>query len=446
MALISPAPSPNAPAPPGSAAPPTLLDRLAGGHTTPARLRLLLAGTVAFSLVWGAAAAWTVAQRAAGAGDVVTASEPLSFDAQQIYQSLSDADATEAVAFLAGTEPPAARGRYLADIARAESYLEAATAQAGNQGPRAQLTVLSTGIPVYTGLVESARSDNLQGLPVGAAFLGEASNLMRTRLLPAADGLYAQENARLAAADGQATALPIFAIIVAIVVGFVLLRAQRWLTRRTHRTFNSGLVAASVAGLASLIWLLTGLTVARVQLLDARDHGSAPVEALAQADIAALGANADESLTLINRVGDDINQADFLKAAKRLGPGPGALLTRAAAAASGSPGAAPAAAAAAAAPAWFATHRQVRALDDGGNYNAAVQLAIGSEPTSSGAMFRRLESGLTTAIAADQAVFGSAAPSGESALTGMEAGMIAAALVMAAGCAWGLAPRLAEYR
>jgi hypothetical protein len=429
-----------------TSAPPRLLDRLAGGRTTPARLRLVLAGTVAFSLLWGAAAAWTAAHRASGAGDVVSASEPLSFDAQQIYQSLSDADATEAVAFLAGTEPPAARERYLADIARAESYLEAVTAAAASQGPGERLTVLSTGIPVYTGLVETARSDNLEGLPVGAAFLGEASNLMRTRLLPAADGLYAQENARLAAADGLATALPILAIIVAIVVGLVLLRAQRWLTRRTHRTFNSGLVVASAAGLASLIWLLTGLTVARVQLLDARDHGSAPVEALAQADIAALGANADESLTLINRVGDDTNQANFLKASRRLGPGPGTLLTLAASAASGSPGAGPAAAAASAAPAWFATHEQVRRLDNGGNYNAAVQLAIGSGPTSSGAMFRRLESDLTSAIAADQAVFGSAAPRGESALTGMEAGMIAAALVMAAGCAWGLAPRLAEYR
>jgi hypothetical protein len=438
----------TSPAPPPfpAAVPPRLLDRLAGGHTTPARLRLLLAGTVAFSLLWGAAAAWTAAQRASGAGDVVTASEPLSFDAQQIYQSLSDADSTEAVAFLAGTEPPGARNRYLADTARAESYLEAATAEAGSQAPRAQLTVLSTGIPVYTGLVETARSDNLQGLPVGAAFLGEASNLMRTRLLPAADGLYAHENARLAAADGQATALPILAIIVAILVGFVLLRAQRWLTRRTHRTFNSGLVVASVAGLLSLIWLVTGLTIARVQLLDARDHGSAPVEALAQADIAALGANADESLTLINRVGDDTNQTDFVKAERRIGPGSGTLLTKAAVAASGSPGAGPAAAAAATAPAWFATHRQVRALDDGGNYNAAVQLAIGSGPTSSGAMFRRMETDLTTAIAADQAVFGSAAPRAESALTGMEAGMIAAALVMAAGSAWGFAPRLAEYR
>ncbi len=332
-------------------------------------------------------------------------------------------------------EPPAARSRYLADIARAESYLEAATAAAGNQGLRSQLTVLSTGVPVYTGLVETARSDNQQGLPVGAAYLGEASYLMRTRLLPAANGLYTQENARLAAADGQATALPILAVVVAIAAAYVLLRAQRWLARRTHRVLNAGLVAASLAGLISLTWLLTGLAIARAHLLDARDHGSAPVEALAQADIAALRAHADESLTLINRSGDDANQADFVRVEKQLGPGPGTLLTQAAVAARGSPGGRLAAAAAAAAPAWFATHRQVRALDGGGNYSAAAQLAIGPGAASSGARFRRIEAELTTAIAADQAVFGSAAPRGQSALTGMEAGMIAAGLVMAAGCA-----------
>ena len=48
--------------------------------------------------------------------------------AQQIYQSLSDADATEAAAFLAVTEPPAARADFHADIERAGSYLRAVTA------------------------------------------------------------------------------------------------------------------------------------------------------------------------------------------------------------------------------------------------------------------------------------------------------------------------------
>jgi hypothetical protein len=418
----------------------------AGGYTTPERLRVLLAVTVAVSLLWGAVAAWTASQRASAAGDLVSVSEPLSFDAQQIYQSLSEADATEAAAFLAGTEPPAARDRYLADIARAAAYLTAATAGTGSQGAGSQVTALSAGIPVYTGLVETARADNRLGIAAGAAYLREASALMRTRLLPAADGLYRQQNARLASASGQAASLPVLAVVVAVAAACVLFAAQLWLARRTHRYLNHGLVLASAAGVISLAWLLIGLGVARAGLLDARDHGSAPVQALAQADIAALRAHADESLTLINRSGDDESQADFVKVSGQLGPGPGTLLTEAASAARGSAGARPAARAAAAAPAWYATHKRVRSLDDGGNYTQAVQLAIGAAPSSSGSMFAKVEAGLTAAIGADRIAFGSAARGGQDAMTGMEAGMIVLSLVMAVGCAWGLSRRLAEYR
>jgi hypothetical protein len=57
-----------------------------------------------------------------------------------------------------------------------------------------------------------------------------------------------------------------------------------------------------------------------------------------------------------------------------------------------------------------------------------------------------VQAGLTAAITADQATFRSAARGGQDALTLLEAGMIVAALVMAAGCGMGLSPRLAEYR
>jgi hypothetical protein len=420
------------------------LSRLAGLRT-PARLRLMLAAVAAASVLWGALAAWTAGQHASAAGNVVTVSEPLSYDAQQIYQSLSDADATEAAAFLAGIEPPAARQRYLADVARAASYLEAATAAAGRAGQGDRLTVLATELPVYTGLVETARADNRQGLPVGAAYLAEASELMRSRLLPAAGGLYRQENAQLGAVYGQATGLPVAGIIGALIAAAVLIGVQRWLAWRTRRVFNHGLVIASAAGLVSLAWLLVALSVAGAQFSDARDHGSAPVQALARADIAALRAHADESLTLIHRSGQDAYQADFVAVQKKLGPGRGTLLTAAVTAARGSPAARAAASAAAAAPAWYAVDQRVRALDDGGNYETAVQLAIGTGPSSSGSLFRRVQARLTGGINAGQAEFASAARGGQDALAGLEAGMIVAALVMVAGCAWGLTRRLAEY-
>jgi hypothetical protein len=170
------------------------------------------------------------------------------------------------------------------------------------------------------------------------------------------------------------------------------------------------------------------------------------VAALAQADIAMLQARADESLTLIDRSGDDSFQQDFLSQQKRLGPGRGTLLTAAAAAAQGSAGAPQAAAAVRAAPAWFTTHQQIRSLDDSGNYTAAVQRAIGSGPADSATQFEHLDGYLTSAIAADQASFQSAAQAGQDDLVGLEAAMIALALVMAGGCARGISRRLAEYR
>jgi hypothetical protein len=424
---------------------------LAAG-TTQAKLRLLLLALLVLTVLWGGVAAWSVASQTSAAGNVRTASEPLSLDAQRIYRSLSDADATEAAAFLSGgQEPFALRRKYQGDIAQAARELEAATAASGQSTAGKQLAVLSADLPIYTGLVETARAENRLGYPLGAAYLREASNLMRSTLLPAARAVYARENAQLAAADQQATSVPYAALVVAVIAAIGLAVAQRWLSRRTQRILNPGLVVASVAGLISVIWLVTAFTVASVQLSSARDHGSAPVEALAATDIAALRAHADESLTLIDRGGDacppcDAFQQDFLSQQKSLGPGSGTLLTAAAAASQGSSGASQAADASRIAGAWYSAHRNVRSLDDSGKYPAAVRLALGPGPAQSGGLFGRVDADLTGAMTADQASFASAAQSGQGALTGLEAGVIVLALVMAAGCWWGISRRLAEYR
>jgi hypothetical protein len=417
--------------------------------TTPARLRLLIAGLVSLCLIWGAVAAWVVSQRASGAADVVSTSEPLSLDGQQIYRALSDADATAASAFLSGgLEPIAARHRYQADIAQAARHLESATAAAGHSPAARDLATLSKDLPVYTGEVETARADNRLGLPLGAAYLREASGLMRGTLLPAARDVSAQANARLTAASGQATGLPLALILLvaAGVLGYVLYRAQRWLFQRTHRRLNPGLVVASVAAVVSLLWLAITFAVARADLLQARNHGSAPVAALAQADIAALQARADESLTLIDAGGDDTFEADFKTTEHRLGPGPGTMLTNAVTAARGSPGGGAAATAATTATAWYAAHRTVRSLDDSGKHTQAVLLVTTPGPGHSGTLFTRLDDSLTSAIAADQVVFQRNAVAGSGAFTGLEVGIIVLALIMAAGCARGLSTRLAEYR
>jgi hypothetical protein len=50
------------------------------------------------------------------------------------------------------------------------------------------------------------------------------------------------------------------------------------------------------------------------------------------------------------------------------------------------------------------------------------------------------------AFAADQVIFHSNAAAGGNAFTGLEAGIIVAAVLMALGCVWGLDVRLAEHR
>ena len=429
------------------------------GATTPSRLRLLLALLILLSLAWGVLAALTADQHASAAADVVAVSEPLSLDAEQIYTSLSDADATAANAFLAGgLEPAKARQRYQADITEAAIRIEAASALVGSSAARTQLpghparqasaagtavgddlAILSGQLPAYTDEVGTARADNRLGLPLGAAYLREASGLLRGTLLPAASDIYARESAQLTSASAQATGLPLIvvAVVAALGLGYVLFRSSRWLSRHTHRVVNYGLLLATLAGLVSLVWLVAAFVVGRGDLLHAQQQGSAPAQAFARAEVAALQAHADESLTLIDNGGDDSYQKDYLAQQKLLGPGPGTLL--AAVQAAGGPGSD----VAAQARAWYQAHAALRAKDDAGSHGAAVQSALSGDAATS---FARLSVTLSEGINDHQAVFAVSARSGRDAFTGLAVGMIVASLVMVGGCVWGLSRRLTEYR
>ncbi len=402
-------------------------------------------------LAWGALAALTAARYSAAATTVVSTREPLSLDAQRIYARLSDANDAAATAFLTGgTEPAATRQRYLADIAAAGSGIEVSTARGGavSGAADADLAALAQDLPRYAGEVETARADNRLGLPLGAAYLREASALMRGTLLPRAQGLYAAENDALDGASAAATGLPLICVTAAagLAAGFLLFRSARWLRRRTNRRLNAGLAAAGLVGVVSLAWLALAVAGARSDGLQAWSGGLATVQAAARVSIAAQEAHADESLTLIDNVGDDNFQQDFTAQERALGPGSGSLLTAAQHAAAGTPAAAAVAAAAATARAWFAEHARLRSEDDNGNHAAAVRSALGTAPGDAGASFSQLSADLDTAVDRDQTVFDGAAQSASAAYAGLLPGLIVAALFMAAACAWGLAPRLAEYR
>ncbi len=214
-------------------------------------------------------------------------------------------------------------------------------------------------------------------------------------------------------------------------------RTQRWLRRRTHRFVNYGLALASAALVISTVWLAVAFLSARSDFNQGIGHGSTPAEELAQSVIAAQQARADQILNLISRTGSTSFSADFAAKASRIGPHPGSLLTLADAASPAGAGKAGVTAAGHAANAWYAVSARVFQLDKQHRYTDENNLVIETGPGTSGAGFNTLVSDLGRAIVADQAVFRSKAAAGSGAFGSLEVGVIVAALLMAAGSAWG---------
>ena len=455
VTVQSPAPAPSAPGqPPGSvrAAPRRRRPGQLAAATTPTLLRILMIILLLASLAWGAVGAWAVSQHASAAQDVVSTSEPLSLSAQQMYRSLSDADVTAATEFLSSPDPSLqARQRYEADIAQAATDLTSlnAAATVSDRQLLASLDAVSTGLPVYKGYVTQAQTWYKFGyLLTGSSFMQDATEVMHLTLLPAARAIYAQENAGLTTASAQATGLPwiVVVLVLALAIGVVLFRAQRWLWHHTHRRVNYGLLGASLVLVVGVLWLVVAFAVARSDLQQGTGHGSTPAETLAQAAIDAQQIRGDELINLISRSGDGTFVQDFKTVRGQLGPGAGTLLASAAATSPSGAGAQWAAAAGRDVQAWYRVNEQAYALDGAARYLQETQLVTGLGPGNSTAGFNQVEADLSRAIGADQVIFQGSATSGENAFTGLEAGIIVVAVLMALGCAWGLNIRLAEYR
>jgi hypothetical protein len=416
--------------------------------STPGRLFLVGVGLVVLALLTGVVGAIAMQQKQSTIDNLVNHREPVAAASQQIYRSLSDADATAASAFLAGgTTPGELRDRYDLDIATAGANLAKAAADvSGVAEAETQVNELSQQLPVYTGLVETARAYNRQGYPAGAAYLREASGLMRAKLLPAAEELYEIDSARLADSQDAAGSVPWFSLGLAVVLLGALVAAQLYLTRRTNRLLNVGLVVASSAVVVALIWGSVALLLESSRVSDGREHGSGQVEVIVQARIVALKMRANETLTLVARGDGGEYEDEFEKQAKQI-TGAGSLLAQARELAANQETQNLLAAAQRNADDWLASHKKIRQLDDGGSYQEAVSLAISSDAkASAAAMFTELDDNLQKALRDARQKFAEETSGASRAMTGLTPGVGVLALVAAAGVTMGIRDRLQEYR
>ena len=170
---------------------------------------------------------------------------------QDVRNDLVIADATATNAFLVGgLEPPEQRARYDEAIASAANGL---AQLAGSNAADAELLGQATaGLTTYTGLVEQARANNRQGFPVGAAYLDQASAVLRSDVLPQLDELVQANSDRVDASFDSVGSVP-WLLTLGILALAALVVVQVWLARRTHRRLNAGLFWATVLALAASI-------------------------------------------------------------------------------------------------------------------------------------------------------------------------------------------------
>jgi|SRR5215470_3637366 len=415
------------------------------GRQPPGQFTVLLTVLAMLCLAVSLAAVWDIRHRRAVLDRVISNGGPTTKAALEAYRSLSDADATATSTFLVnGVEPPEPRDRYRDRITKAGVALSMAASGARTDESATTIAELSAYLPVYTGLIETARTYNRQGLPQGATYLREASWLMQDTMLPKAQRLYEDEAARLAADQAEAAEPGWFPDAMGFLVLSGLVAAQVYLARSTRRVLNAGLLAATLLAVAAAAWY--GMAVRAVtEHSTAGQEGTAQVEAFAAARIAALQARSDESLTLVARGNGKPYEDHFNITADKLEHDGSGLLARARIVVSGLETSTAVQQATDAWRQWREIHKELRMVDDGGSYDEAVTLATNAAHgtvTLSTMVDDRL--GLATQQATVR--FEDEAASARRSLSGTDVGVAVVMVFAGFGVAAGFAPRLREFR
>jgi hypothetical protein len=433
---------------------------------TDRRLRRVRAMLAAGALLFGAVGMITTQVRADGADDVKSHSGVLIQQAELLYHSLSDADATSTTIYLhVGEAPSQLLDKYNKDLRDAQGALLAATDEAGGDAAATKaLSQIATQLPQYIKLNATAAANNLLGYPVGFRYLIQASNLMQgtggqtNGILPAAQQLTDTEAKNLASAERTATEFPWPMTVTFLVLLTALAVVQKREARRTNRVFNLGLLGATAALLVSQLWTGVATLNQTSHVDDAQTRGSNQVSVLATARILSLQARTEEMLTLVGRGTADDQETAYAGVTKPDGthlPGTeerlAAALQTAVGLATDSTGTTEATAASEQEAAWKKEHEALRAADRQNQYQKAVDSALGEHDfavphPSANIEFKQLQDDLDEAIGHAEASFTTEASSGASALAGLQIGLGVLALVMAAAVVRGLGRRIAEYQ
>ncbi len=410
-------------------------------NTTPGRI--LAIGTVLAMLgvLSAFAISTTINERQRQLTNVLDYTEPLAFAAGQLYTTLSVADAAAATAFISGSEPRAVRERY--EQAITEAGVAVTRASSGLTDPELVELLGRTNaqLAVYTGLIETARTNNRMGNPVGASYLSEASALMQQTILPAAQRLYDATSARVDAETSDSTEIPAPVIIVVAVTLLFGVFAHRWLARHTRRRVNVGLVVGGLAIAIMIVWVGTALTVSTAESRAAKNTAADSLRTVTSLAITAQQARADETLALIRRGDEDVRKRSYDQRVESMRVQLQDYLTR-----RGSSDDSGLAEADQYLERWRQADARVNDYIAAGDYQRATEVALGTDDNGATAAFDELNDALSNGIESNRAQLRDDITSARRALSGTTVGGAMLSGGAALAVALGLWPRLSEYR
>lgn len=409
--------------------------------TTPGRI--LTIGVI-LAILGGASAfatATTINDRQNTLTTVLNHTEPLAYAAGQLSTTLSIADAAAATAFIAQAEPHAVRARYEQAITDAAVAVTQASSGLTDEPLVQLLGQINAELAIYTGLIEIARTNNRAGNPVGSSYLSEASALMQRTILPDAQQLYQATSARVDTETTASTQVP--APVIVVVVTTVLFGAfvHRWLSRRTRRRINPGLVAGGLAIALMVIWVGTVLVISTSGSRAAKDTAADSLKAVTNLAITAQQARADETLSLIRRGDEGIRKQTFYQRIDTMQEHLTEYLARANAVDK-----ADLADAGQLLTQWRKANDRINSYIVVGNYQAATQVALGSSDGDSTPAFDQLDDALVKAMQQSRNQLRNDILNALRVLSVAPVGGAALSVGAAVAVALGLWPRLNEYK
>ncbi len=432
--------------------------------TTPGQLRAESIALVVSALLAGLLTSLVVADQVGSTRRIAEEAQPAILSARQIQTSLAEANAAAAAGLLVGgVDDPLQRATYDESLLTATEALEEATRLVGeppavgsadgavvesdDAGESAAVpsASLSSNVVAYGGLIETARANNRQGFPVGAAYLTAASDLLESEVYPQTDRIANDAAGRYVSSynrqRGLALVLGVMAIALVVVVVLMLVYVQFQLRRRFNRILNVPLVAATVLAAGLAVWTTSAMAGQLSHVTTARDDSYAGTRLYLDLRGTGFGAKADQARFLIargagERFNDDFEQRAAIIADLRedLELHATESDTQRAVDLAGN-----------AFDSWNdyeALHQQIVDADRAGDRAGAVELArVDAE-----ASFDRFDQATAAALAANDERFAAEMTSAEQAMRWLRFGSLLAGVAIAGLAAYGIQLRIDEYR